>query len=81
MSGTCTVKVGDRGRLVIPAELRRDGRFEPGAVLIVVDSPSGVVLLTRTELKDRVRADLEGQDLVGELMAERRRNAADEDAA
>jgi hypothetical protein len=39
------------------------------------------VLLTREQLRDRVRADLAGLDLVGELLAERRRSAAEEDAA
>jgi hypothetical protein len=39
------------------------------------------VLLTRPQLQDRVRADLAGLDLVGELLAECRTSASTEDAA
>ena len=39
------------------------------------------VLLTRQQLQARVRADLQGLDLVADLLAERRATAVDEDAA
>jgi hypothetical protein len=39
------------------------------------------VLLTRPQLQELVRADLVGLDLVGELLAERRAEAAADDAA
>ena len=39
----------------------------------------GLVLLTREQLRDRVRQELEELDLVSELLAERRRSAALED--
>lgn len=81
MRGTFTVTMGDRGRLVIPAELRRDGRFTPGTTLVLVDTPSGVVLFTRDQLKAQVRSDLDGLNLVDELMDQRRRAADQEDAA
>lgn len=73
--------MGDRGRLVVPAELRQRAGFEAGTPLVLVDSPRGVLLLTRDQLASLVRADLEGLDLVGELVAERRDAAAREDAA
>ena len=45
-----------------------------------IESPQGVVLMRREDLLARVRADLEGSDLVEELIAERRRAAEREDA-
>jgi UDP-N-acetyl-D-mannosaminuronic acid transferase (WecB/TagA/CpsF family) len=46
-----------------------------------MDTPGGVVILTREQLKAQVRADLSGLDLVGELLAERRQQAAIESGA
>jgi len=40
-----------------------------------------LVLLTRSQLQRLVRADLAGLDLVGDLLAERRAEAAADDAA
>ena len=79
MSGTYTVTMGDRGRLVVPAELRERAGLQEGRPLVLVETDAGVVLLTREQLKDRVRADLSGLDLVDELLAERRAMARDED--
>ncbi|MHB8339751.1 MAG: AbrB/MazE/SpoVT family DNA-binding domain-containing protein [Mycobacteriales bacterium] len=73
--------MGDRGRLVIPAELRSRAGFTEGTPLVLIDAPGGVVLMSRDQLKALVRAELEGLDLVGELLADRRRAAAAEDAA
>jgi hypothetical protein len=42
--------------------------------------PEGLALLTRSRLLELVRADLAGPDLVGELLTERRAEAAAEDA-
>ena len=81
MSGTYKVTMGDRGRLVVPADLRARAGWDEGKPLILVDSPRGVVFLTREQLKAMVRSDLSELDLVGELLAERRRQAAGEDAA
>jgi AbrB family looped-hinge helix DNA binding protein len=81
MSGTYQVTMGDRGRLVIPADLRERAGLAEGTPLIVLETPRGLVLLTRPQLQELVRADLEGLDLVGELIAERRAEAAAEDAA
>jgi len=73
--------MGDRGRLVIPAELRERASLVEGTPLIVVETASGLVLMTREQLRDRVRAELTGLDLIGELLAERRNQAANEDVA
>jgi AbrB family looped-hinge helix DNA binding protein len=81
MSGTYQVTMGDRGRLVIPAELRERAGLAEGVALILLDTPGGLVLLTRPQLQELVRADLAGLNLVGELLAERRAESASEDAA
>lgn len=79
MSGTYNVTMGDRGRLVVPAELRERAGLREGRHLVLVETDAGVVLLTREQLKDRVRADLAGLDLVDELLTERRATSAEED--
>jgi bifunctional DNA-binding transcriptional regulator/antitoxin component of YhaV-PrlF toxin-antitoxin module len=74
------VTMGDRGRLVIPVEVRERAGLTVGTALVLLETPTGLVLLTREQLRDRVRADLAGLDLVGDLLTERRKNAADEDS-
>jgi AbrB family looped-hinge helix DNA binding protein len=81
MSGTYTVTMGDRGRLVVPAELRERAGLVEGETLTLVEAPGGLVLLTRQQLRALVRADLAGFDLVGELLAERRAEDASDSAA
>lgn len=81
MSGTHTVVVGDRGRLVVPAEVRERAGLVEGSTLVLLETPSGIVLMTRRQLRDRVRQELTGLDLVGELLDERRSAAATEDEA
>lgn len=79
MSGTHTVVLGDRGRLVVPLAVRQRLGLEPGARLLLIEGESGMVLATRDQVRQRVRADLAGGDLVDELLTERRRAAAVED--
>lgn len=81
MSGTYSFKVGDRGRAVLPAELRQRRRWPEGTTLIAVETERGVVLATREELEGLVREQLSGTDLVAELLAERRSAASREDEA
>jgi AbrB family looped-hinge helix DNA binding protein len=81
MSGTHTVTMGDRGRLVVPADVRERAGLVPGSSLILLETPAGIVLLTREQLRDRVRDELAGLELVAELLADRRRASAAEDAA
>lgn len=81
MDGTYATSMGDRGRLVIPASLRERAGLVEGRPVVLLDTPKGIVLLTREQLKELVRADLSGLDLVAELMRERRRDAAAEDVA
>lgn len=81
MSGTYTISMGDRGRLVVPAELRERGGFEHGDLLVLIDTPGGIVMVGRDRLRELVRSDLAGHDLVAGLLRERRHAAATEDVA
>ncbi|HEX5947100.1 MAG TPA: AbrB/MazE/SpoVT family DNA-binding domain-containing protein [Acidimicrobiales bacterium] len=81
MSGTHMVTVGDRGRIVVPAEVRARAGLAEGTPLILLETPTGLVLLTRDQLRTRVRDELAGLDLVTELLADRRRASQSEDAA
>jgi AbrB family looped-hinge helix DNA binding protein len=66
---------------VVPAEVRERAGLVEGSTLVLLETPSGIVLMTQRQLRDRVRAELSGLDLVGELLTERRLAAASEDAA
>lgn len=81
MDGTYRVTMGDRGRLVVPAEVRERAGLAEGTSLILLETPTGIVLLTREQLRARVRDELAGLDLVTDLLADRRAAAAAEDAA
>lgn len=81
MSGTFQITVGDRGRVVLPAEVRERAGLAEGSVLVLLESPDGLALLTREQLKARVRAELTGRSLVEELLEARRTLATQEDAA
>ncbi len=72
--------MGERGRVVIPAQLRARLGLRPGSPLVLLDTPQGIVLATRDQAKQLVRDDLRGLDLVSELLADRRREATDDDA-
>ena len=80
MDGITTVVVGDRGRIVVPADVRERGGLSEGTQLVLLETPDGLVLLTRPQLRARVRGELSGLDLVSDLLAERRSNARSEDA-
>ena len=79
MSGTYSIVMGDRGRIVVPVEVRERAGLSEGTPLVLIDAPEGCVLLTRAQLLRRVRADLAGLDLVGDLLAERRDASLRED--
>jgi AbrB family looped-hinge helix DNA binding protein len=81
MNGTYLLVMGDRGRIVVPAEVRQRAGLDEGTPLVLLETPDGLVLLTREQLRARVRQELQGLDLVAELLADRRQAAANEDAA
>jgi len=66
---------------VLPAEVRQRAGLVEGSKLVLVETPSGLVLMTQRQVRDRVRKELSGLDLVGELIAERRSESAIEDQA
>lgn len=68
--------MGDRGRVVIPADVRNRLGLEAGTALVLVETPRGLVLTSREQAKTLVRAQLAGVSLVDELIAERRDDAA-----
>lgn len=80
MSGTYSVVMGDRGRLVVPAELRDRLALVAGTTLLLVETTDGIVLATREQAKRLVRAQLQGPSLVEELLEDRRREADRESA-
>lgn len=79
MNGVST-KIADGGRLVIPAELRRELGLEIGDEVIVRVEGNELRILTRSEAVKRaqglVRRRVKGsRSLVDELSAERRAEA------
>jgi AbrB family looped-hinge helix DNA binding protein len=70
------VRVGDRGRVVLPAEVREALDVRPGEeVIMTVEPAGGVRLTTRAEVARRCLGMLPapvGRDLVAELLEERR---------
>lgn len=73
MTGTYPVTMGDRGRLVVPAELRDRLDLHVGSSLLMVETAEGIVLATREQAKRWIRQQLGGGgSLVEELIADRR---------
>jgi AbrB family looped-hinge helix DNA binding protein len=80
-----SVSLGDRGRLVLPAKLRKRLDLHPGDRLIItVDAEGGFRAVSARDLADRLfglyRDLAPGRSLVDELIAERREEARREEA-
>ena len=73
--------MGDRGRLVVPLELRERWNMHAGSALLMIDTPDGIVVATRDQVKRLLREQLRGKSLVDELIADRRAAAADDDTS
>jgi AbrB family looped-hinge helix DNA binding protein len=80
------VVVGDRGRVVLPADIRAELGLEPGMRMLLSTDDDGSLRLqpyhavaaeTKGMLANLAPAD---ESMVDELIAERRREAAAEDA-
>ena len=81
---TNTARLGKSGRLVIPVELRRELGVEAGDEVILRLDEEGLHVSTPAQALVRAQAfvkglGLEGRNLAGELVAERRREAAEEE--
>lgn len=81
MSTTFQASLGDRGRLVVPAELRARQHWEQGIPLLFIETPHGVVLATREQAKRLLREQLAGSSLVDDLLTDRRASAQRDDTA
>jgi AbrB family looped-hinge helix DNA binding protein len=78
MSATSIVSVGPKGRVVIPAEIRRELAITEGSELVALIEGQAVVLVPRSAIKSRLRsmfADVE-VSMREELIAERRLEAS-----
>ena len=73
MSGTCSVVVGDRGRIVLPVELRERLHLDTGTPLLLLETDDGVVLATRAQALRLLRAQMSDTSRVDQLLADRRR--------
>jgi len=71
------VRLGDRGRLVLPAEVRRAMDVTTGDELVARLDGDSVHIVSRRQLARQARGSLAptGRDLVDELLAERRAEA------
>ncbi|MDX6650045.1 MAG: hypothetical protein QOJ97_1996 [Solirubrobacteraceae bacterium] len=79
------VQMGERGRVVLPAPVRRALGLAPGDRLILTLEPDGGVrMVSAREVAGRLRGLLRdvapGRSLADELLAERRAEARREDA-
>lgn len=81
MSTTYSAPMGDRGRMVVPAELRARQKWDQGDTLLFIETERGVILATRQQALTLMREQLSGPSLVDELIRERREAAAVEDAS
>jgi AbrB family looped-hinge helix DNA binding protein len=84
-AGSFRVRLGERGRLVLPAELRRAAGLSEGDELTLTLEAGGLRLVGRRELARAGRGALahlgRDRDLVGELLEERRAEAVSEQAS
>jgi AbrB family looped-hinge helix DNA binding protein len=84
--GPYSVALGERGRLVLPAPLRKRLDLESGdRLILMLDEQGGFRVVSARELAKRLNGlyrDLApGRSLVDELIAERREEARREDEA
>jgi AbrB family looped-hinge helix DNA binding protein len=78
-----TLQLGQRGRVVLPAAVRRRLGLHPGERLVLALEPDGTMRLSPLHhqveaLQGAYRHLAPGQNLADQLIAERRREAAHE---
>ena len=78
VSDTKIIEVGHKGRVVIPAAVRRELGIEAGTRLAVLIDEGAIVLVPRESVEDRLLALFKGvqTSLSEELLEERRAEAA-----
>lgn len=78
MSVTSVVSVGPKGRVVIPAGIRRALDITEGRELVALIEGEAVVLVPRSAIKSRLRSMFAGVEVSmrDELIAERRLEAS-----
>lgn len=79
MSGTVILKVGNKGRVVVPADVRNERGWVEGTTLLGVSTDEGLLLISEDDALRRVHDQLAGRSLADELIAERRIEAQRED--
>lgn len=80
MSDTDVVEVGPKGRVVIPAAIRKRLGIEQGTRLAVLVDGDAVVLVPRAAVEDRLHSIFKGvpASMADEVIGERRAEAAAE---
>lgn len=80
MSDTRFVSVGPKGRVVIPAGIRRELGIEEGSELVALVEGDAVVLVPRSAIKKRLRSIFASTvgSMRDQLIAERRAEAEGE---
>ncbi|HEY5320530.1 MAG TPA: AbrB/MazE/SpoVT family DNA-binding domain-containing protein [Galbitalea sp.] len=73
--------ISNRGEIALPAELRSRHGWRAGTTLLAIETQGRVMLTTRPELENLVRAQLGDRSLVAELIKERRAASVGEDLA
>jgi AbrB family looped-hinge helix DNA binding protein len=80
MSDTSAVVVGPKGRVVIPADIRRRLGLQVGSQLVALVEGDGVLLLPRAAVKARLRGLFASvqSSMAEELVRDRRASATEE---
>lgn len=78
---TETVVLGESGRIVLPAAIRKELGLKPGERLTVIAEPTGIRILTRRMALESIRAGIIEKrgtlkGILGEFIAERHAEAA-----
>lgn len=81
MDGSTTVVIDEDGAIVVPAAIRMRHNWLDGTVILLTETEDGLLLVARSTALERVRRLLAGAPLIDELIADRRRESANEAAA
>lgn len=68
---THPMALGDRGRLVVPIDVRERHGWHTGTPLVSIDMDEGLLVMSAEEGLNWLRQRYAGRDLIGELLADR----------